>query len=471
MAEKLNQTEILKEADRFSDLHKCKREPVYKFPLDLDAISGLKWQGGEEVADCVNLFMVNCFFDLDNAPDSLPGSLNNTLTKFLGKSPEAEKLINLAECFTSASLDDFTEALAKQLVKIVKGREVQTRDIKKALIVFGLLGGDKAFAVLFKGRVYAVKHRRGLNPVFDATLRLGNTPYTGLLYRIFNYCAPSVTILKNIKKIRNILTDESLLSDKNSIKKKKLEEYQVSSPVRKHVEKLITGLYLDIIQDNLFVFKDLTYKEWRVLFVDDICGLRLARTLLWGFYEQQHLRQVFTVNLNGELINDQGELVEVSESAGMLINPVHPIEMTAVEIDGWRGYFSEAGLPLLVEQLDLSLFHKNEYPLHRYLSKPEILPENFWKRKMGWWYTEEESGVIFSFQRDFVIKKGKFFKIVIKTYIDRRNPHEEDPFLEDIQLLEPDSNTISDSDNPETIPERTYSELCRELEKYFLRRL
>ena len=65
--------------------------------------------------------MVNCFLDLDKAPDSLPGNLNNTLTKFLGKSPEVAKLISFAECFISAFLDDFTEALVKELVKIVKG--------------------------------------------------------------------------------------------------------------------------------------------------------------------------------------------------------------------------------------------------------------------------------------------------------------------------------------------------------------
>ena len=472
MTEKPSQAEILKEADRFSDFNKCKREPVYKFPLDLDSIPGLNWQeGGEPVAESVNFFLINCFFTFIKAPESLPGSLKTTLSKFILKYPEVEKLTISAECFNSASLDNFTEALAKQLVKMVKGREVQTKDIKTALIVFGLLGGDKAFAVLFKGKVYSAKHRRGLKPIFDAALRLRNSPYTGLLYQFLEYNEPSLKFLKDTQGVRKILTNENLLSDKNSLKKKKLKEYQLASAVGKHAEKLIIELYHDIIQDYLFLPRYQTYKEWKSTFVDDLCGLRVTRSTIWGLYDQEELQQTFSVDLHCGLVDSRNESLENRDFDKISISPVHPIEMTETEISAWQNYFSETGIAQLVEQLSLPLFRKKGNPMASYLSKPDLLPDSFWKRKMSWWYPEEESGLIYSFKRDFVIKNGEQLTINIKTHIDRSGSYVEAlPSLEDIQMLDFGGKTLIDRNTLTALPDRTYSELCRELEKYFLRK-
>ncbi len=308
MSDNLNRDVILKEAERFGELSRCKREPVSRFPLDVDLLTGLKWaEGGEKVSEAVNLFMVNSFFTFIDAPESIPGSFKTARSKFLLKYPEAAKLVNLAECFNPASLDSFTGASAKQLVKLAKGREVKSKDIKKALLVFGLLGRDGAFATLFKGKVYAVKHRRGLLEVFYAALRINGSAYAVLLGQALNYDNPSTLILRQIKEIRKIFTDENLLSDKNAIKKKKLKEYQLSAAARKHCEKLITEFYQDIVQDNLFVFKDLAFKEWQTSFIEDVCGLRVARTVVWGLYERQQLRQSFTVDLNGIPVDSRGE--------------------------------------------------------------------------------------------------------------------------------------------------------------------
>jgi len=462
MSEKTNQAAVLEEADRFKDLSRCKREPVVKLPLESDSISGLKWRDtGAAVDECINLFMINCVFAVIKDPDSLLDLENDTLSEFTEEYPEAEKLAMLVECFTSASLDDFTEDLAKQLVKLTKGREIKTREVKTALTAFSLLGGDKAFAVLFKGKIFAVKHRRGLSPVFVATLRFKDTPYTELLYQTLNFSEyPSLAILEDIAAIRIILTDECLLTDKNIIKKKKLKEYQLASSVRKHTEKLVTELYQNIVQECLFVFNNLDFDEWKTFFVDDICGLRIARSLVWGFYEQSQLRQTFSVDINGNLVDNQGAAITESEFTGMLFNPVHPVEIAESEIESWRHYFSETGITQLVEQLELPIFRRDGNPLTRYLKKTEILPDSFWKRKMGRWDIEEEHGVISHFNRKISVKKEVEFNIQIETYIDRSDPYAESPFLKNIKVMGPGGQKM---------PDRMYSELSRELEKYFLR--
>jgi len=466
VGENMNRDDILKEAERFGELSRCKREPVSKFPLEVDLLTGLKWaDGGEKVSEAVNLFMVNSFFTFIDTPESIPGSFKTTRSKFLQKYPEASKLVHLAECFCPASLDSFTGALAKQLVKLTKGREVKTKDIKKALLVFGLLGRDGAFATLFKGKVYAVKHRRGLLEVFYAALRINGSPYAVLLGQVLDCDNPSTLILRQIKDIREIFTDENLLSDKNAIKRKKLKEYQLSTAARKHCEKLITEFYQDIVQDNLFVFKDLTFEKWQTSFIEDICGLRVARTVVWGLYEQQQLRQSFTVDLNGILVDSRGERLADIDCGNFTLNPVHPVELSPDEVDCWRQYFAGIGLKSLVEQLELPVFKKSDYPIDRYLRKPDILPESFWKRRKGWWYVEEESGIINLFKRDFVLGKEVKLAIEIETFIDQRDPYGTDPVLENIQVSGPGF----DHKNLSEIPDRMYSELCHDIEKYFLR--
>lgn len=467
----MNKAEILKDADRFSELSKCKREPVSKFPLDIDSISGLVWRDGDDkVPECVNFYMINLFFVFSHVPDSLPETLGSTLDTFVSENPEAKKLIEISECFSEDSLDKFTATLAKQLVKIVKGRDVQTKDIKKALTVFGLIGRDAAFATLFKGKAYAVKHRRGLKPVFGWALQLKNTPYTALLFQILNYTGPSVTTLKGLNDVRKIFNDESLLSNKNSFKKKKLKDYQLPAAVRKHTEKLIATLYQDIIEDYLFLPRYQTYAEWKTIFVDDLSGLRVARSLVWGFYENDELLHTFTVNLNGKLVDSHNQPIENIDFNKIQISPAHPIEMKDEEKSLWQDYFSETGISQLVEQLSLAPIGKKGNPLNNYLDNPKILPDGFWKRKMNWWYSEEESGVINAFNRDFEIKKGNL-RISIQTYIDRRGSFvEELPSLKNIQLLDSDGKTLLDRFTLAALPDRTYSELCRELDRYFLRK-
>jgi len=86
---------------------------------------------------------------------------------------------------------------------------------------------------------------------------------------------------------------------------------------------------------------------------------------------------------------------------------------------------------------------------------------------MGWWSTEEDGGVIFSFKRKISLQKGESFTITVKTCIDRRNPYFEDPFLEDIKVSGEEDNEIS----WDSMPDRMYSGLCLELERYFRRRV
>lgn len=86
MSDATNQAAIIKAVERFNDLSKYKREPVGKFPLEPDLIPGLEWrEDGGKAAECVNLYLINSFFTLIKAPNSLPGSPNNTRSQFTEK--------------------------------------------------------------------------------------------------------------------------------------------------------------------------------------------------------------------------------------------------------------------------------------------------------------------------------------------------------------------------------------------------
>ena len=142
-------------------------------------------------------------------------------------------------------------------------------------------------------------------------------------------------------------------------------------------------------------------------------------------------------------------------------------EMAQQDIDLWKAYFSWTKIKQLVTQLDRKVFHNEDEGLDRYLNKPEILSNKFWRRKMGKWFPEDFEGFIVSFQKDVLISAGKYLSIEIGTGINRRSPYNEYPFLTEIDVKvsqRRESDIVLDELSP-----RMYSEICRDIELYFMR--
>ena len=451
----MTKQEIIEKSHKFDGLDKCRKEPVSKLPLNLDKIPGLAWKENSEfVSDSINYFVINLFFKFDDKKAS----------------SETKYLRTLTTVFSPESLKNFTEGLAKELVLAAKGRDLETKLIKKALLALGAVGCDESFLVLYQGKVYSQKHRRGLKDYFWKALASKKSPYSELLLVILqSEERPWINGLKKNKRIRKIFSQENLLTGNNRIRQKKdLEESYFSTPLRKNSEKLIEKIYLKFIEESLLIFNDLDKKTWEELFVHDVSGLRIGRAIVWGLFEQQHLIQTFTVDIDGEVIDSTGNRISGFDFGKYGINPVHPVELEPEDIDRWKEYFSRTKLKQPINQLDRSVFSGSNGKFTQYLEKPELLPEKFWKKKMGNWIYENFEGFILEFKR-YVPYFNADEKLIIEVGADiSLSDHSCQPSLTRVEVILSKKTQVDIT--LEQLPDRSYSEVCRELELNFLRR-
>jgi len=451
--------DIEKRAEKFKSFSKCGKEPITKILIDLEAIPKLAWEdNNEEVAENVNLFALNFFFSFSEELSSV----------------EIKRLQNLATVFTQQSLDAFTTGLAAELVTAAKGKELATKFIKKALAVFGILGGNNALLTLFKGKIYAQKHRRGIRESFLKTLELAReeSAYANLLLIATRLQTnPGVEPLSETASIRKIFSAESILVKNNRIKpRKELTDPELSTAVRKSTEKLLTGFYRETVDNWLMLFNDFNYPEWESLFIDDVCGRQIGRTIVWGTYTEGRIQQTFTINFEGKLIDKEGTEIRLPNPGQISIDPVHPVELNREELVIWQEYLINNKIKPLLNQLDRTTFQDDARDFNRYLHKPEILAENFWKRKMGSWVPEKFEGFILNIDRCIPMYSNKqCLRIGIGTDINLSLHSDQRPTLTKVEISlrkyrEPDVTF-----DHKRIPPRMYSELCREIEKYFRR--
>ncbi|MCD6322257.1 MAG: DUF3387 domain-containing protein, partial [Clostridiales bacterium] len=479
-------------AEKFTDLSKCKREPVTILPIDFDKIPKLKWQeNNAEVQEFVQIFMINSFFtvtdlkflnfyyETDEEIDELKIDLS--------KNPQFQFMIDSVSLFNQKSFKRFIEAMAKMLVNLAKNKKIDTKYVKRALPVFGFLGTDDCFCSFDSGKI--VKQRRG--SYYDAyyySLLMKGSSYTkllGITFRLDNIKDKrkyiSISLLQEISDIRKIFTDETMLKDDNCLARKKVKTAQLNARVWKSVEKIMSKFYLDFIHDSLAVYRKMSYDNLKYLFVDDICGLQIGRATVWGLYENGVLGQTFTLSEQGKFYDVMDNEVEFTSFSGKTIDVVHPAELSAGDISAWKDYFDRKGLVSSVEQLDIPVFRKADNALNGYLNNDEILPESFWKRKMGSWEREDEHGYISSFYRTIALQNG-FYCVKIETEISLRGWFVTDPVLKRIGFYFCDSDTSNFIELIELfykdckfelslndVSERLYSEICRDIEKYFLR--
>ncbi len=481
MATALTRKDVILKAKRFDDLSKCKREPVTKLPIDFDAVPKLKWQeGNAEVQESVLIFMINSFFTIIDVKFSnmvfITHEEFDRIKRNLSRKQQFQSIIETASLFKRKSFEKFIEAMAKILVKLAKDKKIDTKYVKRALPVFGFLGTDDCFCSFDSGKI--VGQRRGsYSDTYYLSLHMKGSPYTKLLEIIpwlDNTKYNSISLLQEISDIRKIFTDESMLKDDNCLARKKVKTAQLTARVWKSVEKIISDFYLDFIHDSLAVYREMSYDDLKDLFVDDICGLHIGRVTVWGLYENGVLGQTFTLSEQGKFYDVMDNEVEFASFSGKTIDVVHPVELSASDISAWKGYFSRKGLVSPVEQLDIPVLRKADNALNGYMNNAGILRESFWKRKkMGGWHKEEEEGIIFFFYRTVAMQNG-FYCAKIKTYIDLR-AWDKEPVLENIKFYFcadeafhiyclNDDTELSLND----VPERLYSEICRDVEKYFL---
>ena len=471
---------ILSLAKKFTDFNKCKHEPVTILPIDFDEEPKLKWrENNAEVQESVQIFMINSFFTITDVKFS--NLVFKTDEEFdqikidLSQNPQFQFMIDSASLFNQKSFERFIESMAKLFVKLAKDKEIDTKYLKRALPVFGFLGTDDCFHSFYSGKI-AEQRRGSYYDTYYLSLHMKGSPYTKLLEiipRLDNTKYNSISLLQDISDIREIFTDESILKDGNCLARKKVKAAQLNARVWKSTEKIISDFYLDFVRDSLAVYRKISCDDLKGLFVDDICGLRIGRTIVWGLYENGFLDKTFTLNEQGKFYDVMGNEVELTSLAGKTIDVVHPVELTASDISAWKDYFDRKGLVSPVDQLDIPVFRKANHVLNGYLNNAGILRESFWKRKkMDGWHKEEESGVIFSFCRRVAMQNG-FYCAKIKTYIDLRAWNRE-PVLESIKFYFSTSDTYNLSDDEELsmndVPERFYSEICRDVERYFVRK-
>ena len=483
MTANLKREEIVLKAERFGDLNKCKREPVTKLPIDFDALPKLKWrEDNTEIQESVQMLVVNSFFttidikfsdgysDLYKEYDRIKSDLSKNL--------RFQSIINTSSLFNQKSFEKFIEAMAKMVVKLAKDKNMDTKYVKRALPVFGFLGTDDCFCSFYNGKIEQ-QRRWSYYDTFNLSLHMKGSPYTKLLESISgldNSPYDSISLLQEISGIRKIFTDESTLKDDNTLTRKKLKTAQLTTRTWKSTEKILSGLYADFLQDSLAVYRKMNRDDLYNLFVDDVCGLRFGRVTVWGLYENNTLDQTFTIGEQRKFYDVSGNVIELENFPGKTIDLVHPVELSADDVTAWKNYFDRMELTPLFEQLDIPVFRKDGRALDTYLNNADILPESFWKRKqMGFWEKVEEEGIIFFFCRAIAMRNS-FYCATIKTYIDLRS-WDNEPVFEYIKFYfhgdeKFQSYRIWDDEalDMNDVPERFYSEVCRDIEKYFLRK-
>ena len=474
--------EIIQKAERFDDLDACKDEPVATLPIDFDMLPELKWQeDGAIVPEHVQMFIVNSFFS------TIKLGFNKTDEQtriYLAKKRPYQNITNSVPLFSQKSFEKFIEAMAKVLLKLAKDKKLDTKYVKRALPIFGYLGTDDCFCTFFNGKIEKLR-RETYYPYYDFALYLKGSPYTKLLqnfydFRVFPFRSDTsynvINKLQSISDIRKIFTDESVLKDDNALMKKKVKPAQLSRRVWKSCEKIISNFYADFFHDSLAICQEMSRDIFLDFFVNDICGLHIGKATVWGVYKNKLLDQTFTIGEQGKFCDVSGNEIELENFSGKTIDVVHPVELSAEDIVLWKNYFDHKGLTPLLEQLDVPVFRKGEHDLNNYLNNEDILVESYWKKKrMGIWVNDDNYEFLFHISRVIVMRDG-FYCAGIKTSIDLRLWYET-PALEGIKFYffaeeEFMSDYFTTREGAEIslndVPDRFYSEICRDVEKYFL---
>ena len=131
--------------------------------------------------------------------------------------------------------------------------------------------------------------------------------------------------------------------------------YQEFKQFKKQL-KTVTANQKLRLEQALFTERLWNTEQWEELFVKNPVMHQFAIGLIWGIYEEGVLKETFRYMEDGSFNTREEEELELNGWIGL----VHPIELSAEELTGWKEQLADYEITQPIEQLDRPVYRVTE---------------------------------------------------------------------------------------------------------------
>ncbi|MGG4478603.1 DUF4132 domain-containing protein [Paenibacillus illinoisensis] len=152
--------------------------------------------------------------------------------------------------------------------------------------------------------------------------------------------------------------------------------------------KTMVGIQAQRLEESLSKQRLWSSEEWKALFVENVIMQKFAVGLIWGTYEDGQLNSTFRYMEDGTFNTVDEDEYELPLNT--LVGLVHPLELEASILDGWKTQLEDYEVKQPFEQLnrEIHLPEEEDSKLEEYsrLPESEFSPTAFPKalEKFGW---------------------------------------------------------------------------------------
>lgn len=180
--------------------------------------------------------------------------------------------------------------------------------------------------------------------------------------------------------------------------------YDEFKEMKKQLKNVITA-QRSRLEYVLMCDRKWTSENWKKLFVENAVMHCFAVGLIWGVYENGALKDSFRYMDDGSFTTADGDEYAFPENAQ--IGLVHPLELTAEQISGWKEQLSDYEITQPFDQLGRKVFTRDEKEMpYNYITRFEDAEINSLAlvgkmTKLGWYKGyAEDAGFFYFFYRE-----------------------------------------------------------------------